>query len=67
VWTAETQLLPQGSYTLQLFGDADKKVKRPAITGVNGQRLDGETPKGPLPSGNGVPGGKFIVKFNVTG
>jgi hypothetical protein len=66
-WTAATvAALGPGTFTLQLFGDADKRTKRRAIAGVNGLRLDGE-PVAELPSGDGAEGGEFRFSFRVVG
>lgn len=62
-WAADDQPLTAGAYTLSLFGDPDQSG-RIAISGIDGQRLDGEPGKA-FPSGNGAEGGVFRVKFNV--
>jgi hypothetical protein len=54
----------QGDYWVVLFGDEDPANKRPAITDLEGRRLDGE-PIG-LPSGDGTEGGNFKFKFAIT-
>ena len=56
--TLEYSALPEDSYTLNLFsGDG-------ALEDLTGHDLDGEA-NWPLPSGNGVAGGDFVVHFMV--
>lgn len=52
-----------GDYQLALFGDADAATGRPAISAVDGTRLDGEASA--LPSGDGTEGGIFFCRFSV--
>jgi hypothetical protein len=63
-WTAAASALREGTYLLQLFGDADKNTQRKAIAGISGLRLDGEA-TGELPSGDGIEGGEFRVSFRI--
>ena len=59
----EFGILRQGEYKVTLFGEKDPNGLRPAITGMDGTRLDGE-PLG-LPSGDNVEGGDFGFEFAV--
>src|SRR5262245_34951920 len=53
-----------GDYTVQIFGDPNPGIGRPAVTKPGGERLDGEV-NPTYPSGNGTPGGDFKFKFHV--
>jgi hypothetical protein len=50
-------------YQVSLFGDLDTTHQRPAITSISNVPLDGE-PSAGFPSGNGVPGGNFVFRFD---
>jgi hypothetical protein len=57
--------MKKGLYVLRLYGDEDAALGRGAIRGTNGLRLDGEPMV--LPSGNGTPGGNFVLEFQING
>ncbi len=59
----DADIFTRDSYRMTLFGDVDVSGARPAITGTNGARLDGEPAA--FPSGNGAQGGDFIIKFEA--
>ena len=52
-----------GGYQVTLFAEVDRARRRPAITGANGVRLDGEPAQ--LPSGDGTEGGNFTFRFQI--
>jgi DNA-binding beta-propeller fold protein YncE len=54
----------EGDYCVTLFGDGDSKYQRPAITDIDGIRLDGEPIA--LPSGDDTEGGDFKFNFVIT-
>jgi hypothetical protein len=60
----ELQAFKAGEHRLTLFGDKDRAGQRPAVTGMNGLRLDGEPAA--FPSGDGTEGGDFVIRFNLT-
>jgi hypothetical protein len=49
---------PAGKFEAILFGDASQAESRPAISDVNGNRLDG--------NGDGTPGGIFSFGFQIS-
>ncbi len=59
--TPDPRLFQRGDYSLTLFADPDPSGRRPQVMAADGGRLDGE-PLG-FPSGNGVAGGDFVIKF----
>lgn len=59
--TPDPRLFLRGDYTLTLFADPDPANKRPHLLADDGGRLDGEPIA--FPSGNGVAGGDFTIKF----
>jgi DNA-binding beta-propeller fold protein YncE len=63
--TAE-RALKAGHYCVSLFGDADAKAGRPAISDTTGARLDGEKKPSFPPSGDGTEGGTFKFRFVIT-
>ncbi len=58
---------PKGNLRLSLFGDPDAASGRKPIDGGDGLALDGEpiAPAGGAISGDGQPGGTFILRFTV--
>lgn len=60
------QALKAGRYSVALFGDADARAGRPAISDTTGARLDGEKKSSFPPSGDGTEGGTFKFRFVVT-
>ena len=58
-----TDSIASGRYRVTLFGDVDTTGSRPAITGQNGLRFDGESLQ--LPSGDGTEGGNFEFEFHI--
>ena len=55
IFTPFLERLPEGRYYV---------VAEPAIRDVDGESLDGEW-RGEFPSGDGMPGGRFVVHFSV--
>jgi hypothetical protein len=58
-----------GHYTLALYGDADAALGRKPVVSTNAGALDGEpiAPAGNVISGDGHPGGKFTLNFEIYG
>lgn len=57
-------ILKEGTYGLTFFGEEDPAGQRLTVLGPGSVRLDGEPSS--LPSGDGVEGGDFFVKFTIS-